>query len=388
MPPASTFIGRTGAVARLVELVSQAPLVTVTGPGGVGKTRLVHEAAPILATDLTEAVWFRELAPLPAGSDVDTVSSEAGFASPEVAAVALAEQSAVLVLDNCEHVLDAAASFVTRVLAQRNDVRIVTTSREPLAIDGEQVLVLAPLELPAGDVDAEASAAVRLFLDRATAAGAAVDRSPRALATVAELCRRLDGLPLAIELAAARSRAVAPAELLTSMDRRLDVLRRSQRRGPARHDSMRAAIDISVDLLDDDDRTTFSRLGVFAGPFTTDLAHGVLAGDGRDRLRTLDQLARLVDRSLLVAEPAGGVTRYRMLELLRERAVDALVETGERERMQDRFVSAMVDDALIVIADALDGWSGEILARMALQFHNLLAAIEWCIGHDDGPDRA
>jgi predicted ATPase len=385
----SAFLGRDEDQVRLVEAVTAAPLVTVTGPGGIGKTRLVREAARDFVDRVTEEVVFAELAALPAGSDLSALDGELGFSSPEAAAVALNERSALLVLDNCEHIIDAVAEFVLRFLRASESARVIATSREPIGVEGERVFPLAPLDVPVGDIDVETFPAVQLFMDRSISAGADWERSPEMLGSIAELCRRLDGLPLAIELAAARTRALSPADLLASIDRRLELLQRPAARGSAaRHDSVRAAIDTSVHLLEDEERTSFHRLGIFAGPFDADLAHGVIGSPATDQLHTLDLLGRLVDRSLIVSERVGPVTNFRLLELLRVYAAEALEDDGEYDDISERFVATMTSAAEHIVAMSLEGWSAELVARIAAMFHNLATAIGWSIDHDATPDRA
>ena len=356
--PRSRLVGRAEERARIDDLLTRAPLVTITGPGGVGKTRLALEVA--------SAASHVELGDLPVDADVDAVSGQVGYETPEAAAVALGERGALLVLDGCEHVLDGARAFLARLLAGEGAPRVLATSRTPLGIDGEHVLVLDPLD---------ADRAVELFLERSDAAGAAWDRTAETLVAVDALCRRLDGLPLAIELAAARSRAIAPATLLQHVDDRLDILR-----------GVGAAIDVSVALLDDEERRAFRALGVFAGAFDVELAQAVIGA--ADRLHVVDLLSHLVDRSLVVAAHHGAATRYRLLELLRDHAVALLVEAGEWERDRDRFVDAMAAESDRIVADGVAGWSGDLLARVDTHLRNLFAAIDWCVDHDESPARA
>jgi predicted ATPase len=390
--PVSTFLGREVETDRLRDLVDRCPLVTITGPAGIGKTRLSREVARELSAERGTRPIVAELGSLPSGADSEAVVAEIGFTSPEAAAVSLSESSALLVLDNCEHVLDATALVVSRLLDADERLRVITTSREPLGVDGEQLLALEPLALPTGELDVEGSPAVRLFLDRASSAGARWDRSPATLAAIGELCRRLDGLPLAIELAAARSRALSPVDLLAHMEKRLDLLTRpvGQRRASAtdRHGSLRAAIDVSIELLDDEERVLFERIGVFAGPFLLPLVEAIIRPDGADRLHTLDLLSRLVDRSLLVVDHVGDLTRYRLLEVLRARAVDGLVRSGEEDVVAERFVEAMVAEADRIVIEGMGEWSGDLLTRITTEYHDLVAAIRWCVDNDATPERA
>ena len=265
---------------------------------------------------------------------------------------------------------------------------VLATSREPLGVANEQVLVVEPLALPApGGADAEESPSVALFLERAASAGAALEPGTALLADVAELCRRLDGLPLAIELAAARTRSIAPGDLLGVVDQRLDVLRRNRGAGD-RHDSMRAAIELSTSLLNSEERRFFRRLGVFTGPFDLALATAVAGDVAEQRLSCLDKLSRLVDQSLVVAETYGSVTRYRLLELLREHALDELAGAGESRTVQERFVEAMVAAADAIVVRALSKWDPALLGAASTQYANLVKACELCLVHDGGPDRA
>lgn len=383
----SRFVGRDTERDRLAQLLCEpGALVTVTGAGGVGKTRLVEETVGELDAEAVVA----ELAWLPSGSTLAALAGQLGFPTTQAAGAALAERDALLVLDNCEHVLDSVCELVLGLRRGSPEVRVVTTSREPLGLDGEHVVALQPLAVPGADADAvEESPAVQLFLDRAAAAGAGWDRSERTLAAVAQLCRDLDGLPLAIELAAARARALSPADLLSNMEHRLDLLRRPSRGGATgRHESWRAAVDVSVALLADDEREMFERLSVFAGPFDVDLALAVAAPAGSDRLHAIDLLARLVDRSLVVAETSDVHARYRMLTLIREYAREALGRHGGRREAEDRFVDSMTRLADDIIVRGSREWSGDILLLIESQYANLVAAVDWAAEHDDTPDRA
>ena len=209
-------------------------------------------------------------------------------------------------------------------------------------------------------------------------------RPSRSLSAVGELCRRLDGLPLAIELAAARARVLSPADYLSHTEHRLDLLHGRQRDLGARHGSIRAAIDVSVQLLDDDEREAFQRLSVFPGLFDVELAHGVVSPGGADRLRTVDLLAQLVERSLVSAVPVALTTRYRLLELLREHGFEGLVRSGEWDAVTETFVDAVAARADHIVAEGVQRWSAELLATVANDFRNLVTAVEWCVDRDDG----
>lgn len=383
-------MGREVEAATLAELAGDHALITVTGPGGVGKTRFALEATVALGRSLGVTPRVVTLGDLPAGADVDAISAMLGMASPEALAVSIGDGDELLVLDNAEHVLDGVAELVTRLLDATETTTVVVTSRQPLAVLGERVLVLEPLRAPSlGDPDPDASPAVTMFFERAAASGARWERTPETLDAVAELCRRVDGLPLAIELAAGRARSLGPTELLDVVGRRLDVLRGAERDRPPRHQSVRAAIEVSLELLDDEHHEVFCRLGTFTGRFDLSLAHAVAAPDPEDRLRTIDVITDLVDRSLVVARPAGDGTRYELLELVREVAVESLHRNGRWwEETAERFVAAVADEADAMFSQGLRRWTVDLLGWVSTRTNDLLAAIERAVELDDGPERA
>ncbi len=367
MTSAPRLIGREAERTRLIELATPGATITLTGPGGVGKSRLVADVIPELAGPVTTG----RLAALPTAAAPAAVADALGFESVDAAAIGLAERGGVVVLDCCEHVLDAVRAVLDTVRTAAPAVTVIASSRAPIGVAGEQVHVVGPL--PAGP-------AVELFQERAAAAGA----PPGDLADVTELCSRLDGLPLAIELAAARARAIGPGELLRAVDQRLDLLRRTDGRGD-RHDSMRAAIEVSTGLLDEREHEVFDLLGVFSGPFDVGLAAAVA---GADRTTVLDVLGTLVERSLVIAEPTVAGTTYRLLELLREHAAGSLASAGATADVEERFVDAMVGVADGIVAAALERWDPALLGAASRQFANLVRAAELCLARDAGPERA
>ena len=389
----SRFLGRQAHLARLADLLAGRPLVTVTGAGGTGKTRLAAELADREAARFADGVWWCELAPVGLGADVAGAVADAlgldpapGTATLDHVAEHLAARRGLLILDNCEHVLDAAADVAERLLEGCAELRLLATSRAPLGVDGEEVLRLGGLELPAGraEDDVRASAAVALFLDRARAAGAAADAVSQ-LGAVAEICRRLDGSPLAIELAAGRTRSLAPAEIAARLDERFSLLAVSGRRSAARHRTLGAAIDWSYELLDEPQRRVFERLSVFARGATLDAARDVCAGDGVERDDVAGLLDRLVAHSLIQPAPVGGRTVYAMLETLREYAAARLHDRGEHAAARDRHADHYVARAEAMI-DAALAW------RSALpfidEFDDVRAALRWCRDTDATPERA
>lgn len=318
----TSFIGRGAEIARIALAFEHAPLVTVTGVGGVGKTRLALEAAAREQQRFAGGVWFCELAPVTDSAVGDALAAVLrlqrahGRDIDTTVIDFLRDRQVLLVLDNCEHLLDAAAMLVGRIIANCPRVTVLATSREALGVEGERLLPLSPL--PPED-------AATLFADRARAGRPEFDADSEPIGAVAEICRRVDGIPLAIELAAARVRA------MTSLDiaRRLGGLRLlsgGARGAHPRQQSLTATIDWSYRLLEPQEQTLFSRLSVFAGGFDLEAAHGVCSENGHTEDDTLEMLLGLVDKSMVVVRAGAGAARYDVLETLR---------TYGRERLQD-----------------------------------------------------
>jgi predicted ATPase/DNA-binding SARP family transcriptional activator len=335
----TSFVGRRRELAEIVQALGRTRLLTLTGPGGAGKTRLAYEAAARLASNYPDGVQAVELASLSRPELVSqTVASVLDVPLPQTgtAEVALARQLAelrlLLVLDNCEHLLDACARLAAAVLRACPDVVVLATSREPLRVGGEVTwrtpsLALPDLQdLPSLDRLAELES-VRLFVERARDAAPGFVLDERTAPAVAEICVRLDGMPLALELAAARSSALAPAQLAARLDDALKVLGRGSRTAVTRQQTLQATLAWSHDLLDEQERVLFRRLAVFAGSMSLEAVEQVCGGDGLD---VVDLLSRLVDKSLVQAEPAGGTARYRLLETIRQFADQRLRDAGER----------------------------------------------------------
>ncbi|MDD7940714.1 BTAD domain-containing putative transcriptional regulator [Actinomycetospora lutea] len=387
-PPRSTAAslhGRDAELAEVARLLAVARVVTVIGVGGVGKTRVARAAA---AAETGRAVALCELDGVTETGAVGCAIADAlGFPSLEAAGQALGSAERLLLLDDCEHVLDTVAPAVTGLLARCPGVTVLATSREPLGLPEEHVLALGTLALPARDDPAAVreSPAARLLTDRAAACGARVDTEADA-AAVAALCRRLDGLPLALELAAVRLRSLTPEEVLEHLDRRLDLLRRTGSSGPARHRSLDATVAWSYDRLPGPTRRFFARLGVFAGRFTADHAHAVAGED--DLLDTVDHLDRLVAASMLTVQQRAGRTWYALLATMRRFARDRLEERGEQQAVRDRWV----DSVLAAAVDARDlmvhAWPAHLLVTLQNLHTDVADALRWCVAHDDGPDRA
>jgi len=376
----TTFFGRTREKEHLATLIERVPLVTLSGVGGVGKTRLASEVAAGAGGE----VYWCELAALRTHDSVaPAVASRLGRedASADAAtavAEALAGAEVLLVLDNCEQVLEGVAELVERVIRTVPEAHVLATSREPLGIEGEQVIAL-------GSLGAEA---VDLFADRARLAVWDFELSDDNSDAVAQICERLDGLPLAIELAAARIRSLSPAEIVQHLDHRFELLARPRTRGEERHRTLRATVDWSYRLLEEPERLVFERLSVVASRCDIDAARAICGGAGVSPDSVLEQLDRLVERSLVWARPEAGASRYGMLETLREYGRDRLREAGELERLRDLHA-----DWYAVLADrnAHDverDWTFEIFTEGVAAFDEVRTACAWTIERDSSPLRA
>jgi len=393
----TSFVGRDAELTKVATALERSPIVTITGVGGVGKTRLALQVAAEIVPHYPDGAWLCELAAadsrtalmqvvaaslgLPLRPGVDPVDSVVEF---------LKGKQLLLVLDNCEHLIEAAGVLAEGVIRGCPAVRIVATSREGLAVDGEQVIPLRSLAVPEDSADAAAiagSAAVGLFLERARAVKPDVELRPADLAAVAEVCRRLDGIPLAIELAAARVVAMAPGEIAGLLDERFRLLTGGRRTAVERHQTLRATVDWSYSLLDQRDRSVFDRLGVFAGTFGADAAAAVTSGDGIERFDVLDALTDLVAKSLVVTESGDdGTTRYALLETLRQYARERLDELGTSDDWRHRHAAffAGLSEELAPLLFSPD----EIAARHRLHadLDNLRAAVGWALDRDDRDD--
>ena len=352
----TSFIGRAGPVREVAVLLERYQLVTVTGPGGAGKTRLAGQVARQVAGRLEDGMWLVELAPVHDPEQVPAVVAaslgvreQPGVPAAGALARVLARQQLLLVLDNCEHVIDAAAGLCAQLVAACDEVRVLATSREALQIAGEARYRLAPLAVPDPDdlADATRAEAVVLFADRARQADAHFALDGQTGPQVARLVTRLDGMPLAIELAAARVEALGVSQLLDRLDDRFALLASGDRLAPPRQRSLAATVEWSYQLLDERERRTFRAVSVFPGPFTLEAAEAV-AGTGAGAA-----VLRLVDCSLLVPPRPGpdGRSRYGMLETLRAYGTGLLDQAGEH----DRADAALAGHALGVAEQAAAG---------------------------------
>ena len=388
----TSFVGRVAVVDQIAGQLSQYRLVTVTGPGGAGKTRLAAEVARQVAGRFADGVWLAELAAVRDPAQVAAaVAAALGIrglppaSAADALAHALARRQLLLVLDNCEHVIGAAAELCGRLLLGADDIRVLATSREPLQIAGEARYRLAPLTVPDPDhpADPDGSEAVALFADRARRADASFALDAATAPVVARLVARLDGMPLAIELAAARVEALGVAQLLDRIDDRFTLLETGDRLAAARQRSLAATVEWSYRLLDERERRVFRAVSVFPGPFTLEGAEAVAGADAGPAV------LHLVDCSLLVPPRAGadGRSRYVMLETLRAYGAGLLAEAGEG----DAVAGALADYALRVAEEALSGLTagvGEVAAARWLDAEDatLRRALDWALHHDDALD--
>ena len=384
----TSFVGRAGVVDEIVGHLGQYRLVTVTGPGGAGKTRLAVEVARRVAGRFADGVWLAELAAVRDPAQVAAAVAAAlgirelpSVAAADALASALARRQLLLVLDNCEHVIGAAAELCGRLLLGADDVRVLATSREALRIAGEARYRLAPLTLPDPDnpADPDGSEAVALFADRARRADASFALDGESAPMVARLVARLDGMPLAIELAAARVEALGVAQLVDRIDDRFTLLEAGDRLAAARQRSLAATVEWSYRLLDERERRVFRAVSVFPGPFTLEGAEAVAGAGARPAL------LHLVDCSLLVPPRAGpdGRPRYVMLETLRAYGAGLLAEAGEGEAV----ASALAGYALRVAEDAMSGLTadtGEVAAARWLDAEDatMRQVLDWALEHD------
>ncbi|MGH9920370.1 MAG: adenylate/guanylate cyclase domain-containing protein, partial [Nitrososphaerales archaeon] len=393
----TTFIGREEELKHLGSLVADHRLVTVTGVGGVGKTRVALQLGAELLTEFSEGVWFCELATAQeedALGDVIAVALRAparpGISLVDSVVEFLRIRKLLLLMDNCEHLLTAAGDLIERVLKTCPGVRIVATSREGLGIPGEQLWPLRSLPTPSASDSVDvvvASDAVQLFVLHATSLNPSFILDDREAPAIGEICRRLDGIPLAIELAAARAGAMAPVEIASLLDERFRLLTGGRRRSVERHHTLRATVDWSYSLLEDSERKVFDRLGVFSGTFDAAAAQAVAASEDIGRFEVLDALAELVGKSMLDVEQHEGLTRYQMLETLRQYALEKLDHRSETDEFRRRHARYFSEFAREVGPTLLGPAELEWRPKLTIEVDNLRAAVGWAIDPPDEDDR-
>ena len=386
----SSFVGRQREAVRVVEALGDARVVTLTGVGGVGKTRLAVQVAADVLPGFREGAWLVELAPVRdpeavagAVAAVFGVTARAGQSLVESLVEFLATKQLLFVLDNCEHLLGAVADLVETLERSCAGLVVLATSREGLGVEGERNLVVPSLRAPGEAADLEAAAAaesVQLFCERARAAKADFVLTDRNVSAVAQVCRRLDGVPLAIELAAARVPAMSPGMLASRLDQRFAVLSGGRRGAVERHQTLRAAIDWSYELCSEPEQRLLARLTVFAGGWTLEAAEAVCVGGGIETDAVFGLLAALVARSLVVAEDTEvGDLRYRLLETIRQYGEDRLEEHGETETLRARHGEYFTDFVELVHEEMLGPGQIEAGRRFAVELENLRAAMNHAV---------
>ena len=394
----TSFVGRADELAQVDHLLSSGPLVTLVGAGGVGKTRLALEVADRQAAKYPDGVRLVELAPLNDSMLVPQVVA-AAFGLHELAATSvsqllaehLAASELLLVLDNCEHLVDACAAIASDLLQACPGIHILATSREPLGIPGERTCRVPSLPLPesadVGDTrHLEDYPSVRLFVERARVVQPMFSLTTTNATAVSEICRHLDGIPLAIELAAARVRALSVEDLAARLATDLRLLSSNTRAAVPRHQTLRAAVAWSDRMLSASERVLFRRLAIFAGGCSLDSVEAICLGDGIDSDGMIDLVTTLVDKSLVVAEDTKGGLRYRLLEPIRQYAFEKLIEAGEAATWRTRHAEWFLSVAERVPGAA--GWAGphEIAAfdQLEAEHDNLRAALRWFLDQADG----
>jgi predicted ATPase/DNA-binding winged helix-turn-helix (wHTH) protein len=387
LPILSRLIGRDDAASAVVTLLEEERFVTLVGTGGIGKTRLALEVARRVLPSFDDGVWLVELGSLSDPSLVPGAVAAvlgldiAGSASPlGLIARALQSKRLLLILDTCEHLVDAAAQLGEAVLRAGGEIRVLTTSREALRAEGEHLYLVPPLSVPAENTPPEQIAghsSVQLFLARATAAEPGFPVDERSMATCGVFCRRLDGIPLAIEIAAARAATLGMEVLAARLDDRLRLLGRGLRTALPRHQTLRATLDWSFELLTDAERAVLRRLSIFAGNFDIDAATCVAEGEGVASGDVVGHVAELVMKSLLVSESEGATRRYRLLDTTRAYAAEELGAGKERQDAARRHARYFRD--LLEQAEAEWGLrpAAQWLATYAPSIDDVRAALDW-----------
>ena len=373
----TNFVGRGAQMTDLEKLLVDNRLVTLTGAGGAGKTRLAVEIAARIAAEFRDGVWYVDLAPVTHPGVVTVAVARAlglpdqpGRSTMDTLLRFVRDRQMLVVLDNCEHLLDASAELVVALLGAAPGLTLLATSREPIGVAGEVSWRVPSLSVP--------DEAIELFVDRARRARPDFAVEADNASAVGEICRRLDGMPLAIELAAARVRALSVAEILEGLHDRFRLLTGGARTAVRRQQTLRASVDWSHALLTEPERVLFRRLAVFLGGFDLDAAQTVAGGGDVERYQVLDQLSLLVDKSLVVADDSGGRTRYRLLETVRQYAAEKLGESGEADAVRARHRDYYTSFAALRRAGR-----EQLIEQAEIEIDNLRAAFGWSRENSD-----
>jgi predicted ATPase/class 3 adenylate cyclase len=385
----TAFVGRDREVAAIVKSIADARIVTLCGVGGVGKTRLALQVAALVLPQYEDGAWLVELASVGAIEGVEEavaaalgVQASPGGSTEQSVLDHLRNKSLLMVLDNCEHLLGAVAKFVEVGLRSAPGLTILATSREGLALSGEHVATVPSLQTPDPDMHREevvTTEAVRLFVERAQEVRSDFALTPESALAIGSLCRRLDGIPLAIELAAARVRVMTPTEILDHLDRCFKLLTAGRRTAVTRHQTLQSTLDWSYDLLADPERTVFRRLSVFAGDFDRAGVEGVISDEDLDAFEVADLLFRLVEKSLVVAQPSAEVTRYRLLETIREYGWTQLDNSGEVDGVARRHCDHYLARAEVLGPELRGPDEREVRDGIEADLDNYRAALRWAI---------
>jgi non-specific serine/threonine protein kinase len=392
----SSFVGRDREIEQVGALLSDTRLLTLTGPGGVGKTRLALKVASGALNDFADGVWLVELAALTdpslvtqAVGTVFDLHDQPGRTMAQTLVEHLRPKRALLLLDNCEHVVAVCAALAATLLQSCPELTVLATSREALRVPGETVYQVPSMLLPDAShfpppeqlVEYEA---VRLFVERARAGLQSFEPTGQNAHTLAQICSRLDGVPLAIELAAACARVLSLEQIAARLDDRFRLLTEGSRVALPRHQTLRATLDWSYDLLPADEQALLNRLSVFAGGWTLEAAESVCSGQGvageQQGPATLDTLARLANKSLVVADTAGASARYRMLETVREYAAERLAEAGETETQREAHARYFLSLAERTEPELLGPQQAAWLDRLETEHDNFRSALDWYVG--------
>jgi predicted ATPase/class 3 adenylate cyclase/DNA-binding CsgD family transcriptional regulator len=380
----TSFVGREAQMADVRGLLGEDRLVTLTGAGGMGKTRLAIQVAAQMTGAFRDGVWYVDLAPITDPRLVAVTAARAlglpdqpGRTTTDTVVSFIGDRHMLMLLDNCEHLLDATAALTTALLGACSGVTILATSREPIGVPGEATWRVSPLSL--------ADEAIELFTDRARHARPDVTLNGDPAAVVTEICRRLDGMPLALELAAARVRALSLQEILDSLHDRFRLLTGGSRTAVRRQQTLRASVDWSHALLTEPEQVLFRRLAVFMGGFDLDAAQGIAGDDELRRHQVLDLLTLLIDKSLVMAENASGRTRYRLMETVRQYALEKLSESGEADNARARHRDHYAAMAALLDEPASKERRARV-ERAETEMDNLRAAFAWSREHNDTED--
>jgi predicted ATPase/DNA-binding winged helix-turn-helix (wHTH) protein len=386
------LVGRSAAVQTLRDLLSASRVVTLNGPGGIGKTALALETARSLSPYIQGDIRLVELSSLSDGAQVPaavaaTLDLNLGKAlTPESIARAIGSKAMMLLLDTCEHVVDGVAAVVEAILDICPRATVLATSREILRVQGEQTFRVLPLDLPeeiredGGDILGHS--AIQLFINRTTALNADFAPTRRVLPSIATICRRLDGIPLAIELAAARAATLGVNEVASLLDDRFALLTTGRRKALPRHRTLRATLDWSYDLLSDQERTILQRLAIFAGSFTLQAARQIAADRPNEYVQVIEAIGGLVDKSLLNHEIVEGLDFYRLLDTTRDYARSELLKSGERRNMDARLAANCVTTMDLAEAD----WGGGVDSRWrsvyCRRIDDIRNALDWAFSNE------